>query len=191
MAGPTRLGITKRTSFSLINKHSIRWFRAASLVYLITLLIGCSKPVVPVDTTALTLVGSWKIAAIALSPSMQPVTNATPVTDYVSYTRETGETCLTDATLTFTTAGAATTSTRCEGSGTGRSRDFLTYLFEPGATFTETDTQAILYGTNRVTSLPSITKGGTNQRLTLQFSESTNPSSLPIPTTYTVTLERQ
>ncbi|RYF64901.1 MAG: hypothetical protein EOO39_25820 [Cytophagaceae bacterium] len=173
--------------------NTSRWSSIIQVTLLITLLVGCKKTVDPaVVTPSVSLVGNWKITAVTFNPGWVQYTNATPITDYISYLNGKGETCLTDITASFTATGAyssnfATTSS-CPYAAD--SKVIVDYLFGDGNTFTETTTQAILYGKNKSTSL-TVDKSGTNQLLTIQFQSDEDRSSNKIKTTYSITMARQ
>lgn len=161
---------------------------------LLTLVIGCKKaddPATPTPT-ALTLVGNWKITALTFNPAWVQYTNATPIPDYIPYLKTRSETCLTDVTISFTAAGTYGSNSKNTAScgSAPESKVFLDYLFEDGATFTETDTQAVLYGKGKITSLP-VAKSGTNQLLTIQFQLDEDRSANKVKTTYSITMARQ
>ncbi|MBO0948644.1 hypothetical protein [Fibrella forsythiae] len=160
---------------------------------LITLLVGCKKTVDPaVVTPSLSLVGNWKITAVTFTPGWVQYTNATPITDYVAHLKGKGETCLTDITVSFTSAGVYSTNAGSTASCSyaADSQIILNYLFSEGSTFSETDTQATLYSKNKASSIP-VTKSGTSQLLTIQFQSDEDLSSNKIKTTYSVTMVRQ
>ena len=159
---------------------------------LIMLLPGCKKTVDPITAdTPPTLVGNWKVTALTFTPAWTSGTGAS-VPDYIPYLKAKGETCLTDMTVSFTAAGAYSANSGSTPS-CGNARDskvILDFLFGDEATFTETETQAVLYGKGKVTSLP-LRKSGTNQLLTIQFDDDEDLSARKIRTTYSITMARQ
>lgn len=166
-------------------------------ISLLTTLVGsCKKtddPVTLTPTTTLSLVGTWKITALTFTPAWIKVTNATPIPDFIPYLKTTkGETCLTDMTITFTAAGALTSTFKDTPSCpyAVESKVYVDYLFSEGSTFTETSTQAVLYSKNKATS-QLVDKSGTNQLITIQFPLDEDPSTNKIKTTYAFTMARQ
>lgn len=169
-------------------------FWCVTLSGLLTLVVGCKKPVDPPASPALTLVGNWKITALTFTPAWTPFTNATPVPDYLPYIKVKGETCLSDMTVSFTTAGTygtnSATTPSCNNGNASESGIILDYLFSEGSTFTETDKQAVLYTKNKVSSV-AVEKTGTNETMVLQFQSDEDLSSNKIKTTYAVKMVRQ
>ena len=161
---------------------------------LIALLAGCKQPAndPPAPIAGPTLVGNWKITAITFSPAWTPFTGATPIPDYIPHLAAKGQTCLTDLTVSFTAAGTYSTNSdnllTC--GNVPDSKIILNYLFVDGASFTENDTSAILYGKNKATSIP-VVKSSTNQQLSIRFVSDEDLSSNKIRTTYSVKLARQ
>lgn len=176
-----------------MHSHVKSWLFLATFTAI--LLAGCKKKedtVVTPTPTSLTLVGNWGITAITFSPAWTPFTGATPIPDYVPYLAAKGQTCLTDLTVSFTSAGAYTTNSAGLSScgNVPDSKVILDYLFGNGRTFTETDTKAVLYNQDKTTSIP-VDKSGTSQVLSLQFVNNEDLSGQAIKTTYTVTMKRK
>ncbi|MEZ0483532.1 hypothetical protein [Fibrella aquatica] len=155
---------------------------------LTVLLAGCKKEDGP--TTPPSAVGNWKITALTFSPAWAAPTGTVP--DFVPFLKANSETCLTDVTLTFGTDGTARTNASALASCNEaiNSKAFLDFLFEDEASFTETETELILYGKGKLTALPLV-KSGAGNVLNIQFVDATDFSNKPIRTTYTLRLEKQ
>ncbi|MEZ0542066.1 hypothetical protein [Fibrella arboris] len=168
------------------------WSPVIQATLLLMLLLGCKKTVDPV--TPPSAVGNWKITALTFDPVWAAPSGATTINvpDWVPYLKANGETCLSDVTLTFGADGTATTNAASTATCTSasNSRGFLDFLFEPGGTFTETDTQLILYGKDKLAALP-LTKSGAGNTMNIAFQDDVDFSNRPIKTTYTLKLVKQ
>ncbi len=155
---------------------------------------GCKKKDDPILNTAITptLVGNWGITAITFSPGWVQFTGATPIPDYIPYLAAKGQTCLTDLAVSFTAAGTYTTNSASLPAcgNVPDSKVILDYLFGSGRTFTETNTNAVLYSQDKTNPIP-VNKSGTDQVLSIQFVNNEDISGQAIKTTYTVTLKRK
>lgn len=170
------------------------WSSVVQITLLLTLMLSCKKTETVDPVAPPSAVGNWKITALTFDPVWAAPSGATTinVTDWVPYLKNMGETCFTDVTLTFAANGTATTNAASTATCTSanNSRGFLDFLFEPGATFTETENQLTLYGKDKLTAL-SLTKSGAGNTMNIAFQDDVDFSNRPIKTTYTLKLVRQ
>ena len=173
-----------------IMKHTSRFTTAATLLLAVLITtFGCkSSTSDPGPANLTTLQGSWKITGITVDPAYTYL--GISVKDLSSALTFIGETCLSDAVITFNANGTISNNVATQPS-CAKAPTTITLIntfFGPTTTYKESGNQATL-----VTSTQTI--NGTNvftpTTATYTAKLNTDPGGNPVPTTYTVVLTKQ
>jgi hypothetical protein len=127
--------------------------------------------------------GNWKITAIGVNPAYKGV-----VFDFAATLKGQGETCLTDAILSFKADGNVTYDNPATCANAATSKEILDSLFG-NAKYTETDTEVTISDATSGAALVT-KKTISGNTVNLVWTATTDIDGNPPATTYTVTMVR-
>lgn len=149
---------------------------------------GCKSNISPDPVVLTSLQGNWKITDITIDPAF--VYRGVGITNLTSALPLLGETCLTDAVVTFNANGTIANNLATQASCTNApfTKQIVNAFFGPTTTYSETANQATLTtGGQTVTG----SKVFTATTATFVAKLPTDPSGAAVATTYTVVLTKR
>lgn len=159
---------------------------ALSLVF--ALVVSCKKTEDPGtgSNNLTTIQGNWRLTTLNINPAL--IYQGFPISELVSGLNGLEGGCVANTTLSFNnntvTSNAASVSACANAT---QSKLLFNTFFGPSTTYTETETQVVLKGTQTVTATKTL---GTNTA-TLVTQLNVDPLGQPTPTSYTMVLTKQ
>jgi hypothetical protein len=133
------------------------------------------------EPTSSSIQGNWKITAVQVNPAVQGIT------DLASFLKGTGESCLTDVTLSFKSDSNISYDNPASCATATTSKSILQSLFA-NTKYTETASEVTLTDTSGASLVATKTVSGNT--ISLKWTENTDLTGAAVKTTYTVQMMR-